>query len=356
MNKQPYRMPLCLAATLVAGLGLPARAQGQSPGPSAPPCSVDLAITGHMKDVLSNALLQGRRLPEKDVRAFLLDAEKNYATGPALVRAAAEHFSIDEASLEKDVERHRHVNCEHGQAADTAAPGPVDAGVPVSTFAGDVTLHVVLHEIGHALIREFDIPVLANEEAAADAFATYYLTTYLPERAPRVLSARVTSLMIEAAETPEVDWSGEHDDDARRAFHIAALAVAADPVKYKGVAALVNMSEGDLSDARDYGAELRRSWRRVLAPLWMPEGVASGEARVVVEPASRFVESLRDGGLVAEIENAITRFDWHSQVTVRFVDGKGGAGWSRSGRTITVHSEYVRRFVAQGDRGVPGGP
>jgi len=29
-------------------------------------------------------------------------------------------------------------------------------------------------------------------------------------------------------------------------------------------------------------------------------------------------------------------------------DGDGGAGWSRSKRTVTVHSEYVRRFVRHG--------
>jgi hypothetical protein len=36
--------------------------------------------------------------------------------------------------------------------------------VPVSVFAADVTLHVVLHELGHAVIRKFDLMVLGNEE------------------------------------------------------------------------------------------------------------------------------------------------------------------------------------------------
>jgi hypothetical protein len=177
----------------------------------------------------------------------------------------------------------------------------------------------------------------------------------MPDRAADVLTARTTSLMIEAGQQTQVDWSGEHDHDARRAHQIAALAVAADLIKYKSVAAVVGMSEEDIKEAQDYGAEIRRSWRRVLGPLMMPEGAASSEARVLYDADIGFIDRLcgPPHGLASEIEAALRRFDWHSQVTVRFVDGDGGAGWNRSGRTITVHSQYVRRFIEQGNRGLP---
>ncbi len=222
--------------------------------------------------------------------------------------------------------------------------------VEVSDFARDVTLHVVLHELGHALIREFDLPILGNEETMADAFATHYLTTHLPDRALAVLEARARSLMIEAREVARAEWpvSGEHDNDARRAYQIAALAVAADPAKYAPVAKVVDMSERDVQKAADYGAEIHRAWRRILAPLWMPAGVRSKEARVVCDAGSGLTSTPIVVGLGAELESIVTRFDWHSQVTVRFVAGDGRAGWNRSARTITVTSEYVGRFVKQG--------
>ncbi|MFM9995767.1 MAG: DUF4344 domain-containing metallopeptidase [Phycisphaerales bacterium] len=359
---------LAAVAFAVSGLGVSAPAGAQEQQPAAPAafapaeCKIDLANPGKMKDIVSNALRLGLDVREQDIRTFLDGAESKYATGTDLRKAAAGHFKLDEAVLAAEVEKFKHINCRHpggGEYAGGGAGGELYADVEVTPFARDVTLHVVLHELGHALIREFDIPILTNEETAADAFATYYLTTYLPDRAVDVLTARVTSLMIEAGETPEVDWSGEHDDDARRAFQIAALAMAADPLKYKPVAALVGMSEDDIRDARDYGAEIRRSWRRVLGPLWMPDGVASGEARVAYDD-TRFLQRLcapvadGGGGLADEIAVAVRRFDWHSQVTVRFVDGEGGAGWSRSGRNVTVNSAYVRRFVQQGGRGLPG--
>lgn len=331
-----------------------------------PRCTIDLANAGHMKDIVSNALHQGLALPEGGVSLFLVGAEERYLNGSELLKAVATQFKLDEAVLAAEIEKFKHINCGHaggGEAAEPAGAGagaradapPLDDGLPVSAFAKDVTMHVVLHELGHALIREFDIPVLGNEETAADAFATYYLTTYMPDRAADVLTARITSLMIEAGEATETDWSGEHDHDARRAHQIAALAVAADPVKYKAVAAVVGMSADDISDAQDYGAEIRRSWRRVLGPLMMPDGLASSEARVIYDAENGFINRLCSPphGLGSEIESALRRFDWHSQVTVRFVDGDGGAAWSRSGRSITVHSQYVRRFIAQGGRGVP---
>jgi len=220
----------------------------------------------------------------------------------------------------------------------------------VSKFAENVLLHVVLHEVGHGLIREFDLPVLGNEETMADAFATHYLIHYLPDRALDVLKARTVSLMMEANQVPREEWTvrGEHDNDARRAFQIAALAVAADPKKYSPIAMELGLTDGEVRDAADYGAEIHRSWRRILRPLVMPPGMESQETRLTFDPSCKLSEQIRKNGLATEIDSALKRFDWHSQVTVAFQQGDGGAAWGRSTRSIVVKSEYVRRFIQQG--------
>ncbi len=364
---EKYRHCNCRLGPMPDGSAAPALARHT--------CTVDLSRTGDMRVIVSNTLITGLNQPDPSVGRFLAGAEQRFATGPELLAATAKHFKLDEAMLAAEVDRYRHCTCTMadviggvpetkdrageragvGDVADAGGGGDAakaEASAEVSAFAKDVTLHVVLHELAHALIREFDLAVLGNEETAADAFATYYLTTYMPDRALDVLKARVTSLAIEASESPVDHWRGEHDHDGRRAFQIAAMAVAADAQKYAPVGEIVGMGERDIARAKDYGAENRRSWRRALAPLWMPEGEASKEARVMYDPGHPFTRNLCGEGIAGEIEGAIKRFDWHSTVTVRFVDGEGGAGWSRSSRTITVNSQYVRRFVAQGAKGM----
>jgi len=224
-------------------------------------------------------------------------------------------------------------------------------------FTEDVLLHIVLHEMGHALVREFDLPILGNEETMADAFATHYLIHHLPDRALDVLTARVNSLLIESQGFPRNQWSvsGEHNNDARRAHQIAALAIAANYEKYANLPGILDMSDSDIRRARDYGTEIHRSWRRILQPLLMPANSVSNEARVGYDEENELVTKMNKGPLLINVKKALTSFDWHSQVTVRFVSGDGGASWSRNGRTIAVYSSYIQRFIEQANqkKGMP---
>jgi len=207
-------------------------------------------------------------------------------------------------------------------------------------------LHVVLHEIGHALVREFDLPVLGNEETMADAFATHFLIENLPERASDVLTARVKSLILESTELPKALWSvaGEHNNDARRANQIIALSIAADYKKFQRLPDIVGMGIRDIEGARDYGTEIHRSWRRILQPLTMPSGRASTEIRF---RPNDLVERLDHETLINELKAALEYFDWHSQISLVFEEGDGSASFSRNGRRITVKNAYINRFIRQ---------
>jgi hypothetical protein len=62
----------------------------------------------------------------------------------------------------------------------------------------------------------------------------------------------------------------------------------------------------------------------------MPQGLRSKEARVTFDPENEAVAKV---GLVKELEAILTRFDWHSTVTVHFAAGDGGgAGTAPSER------------------------
>ena len=174
----------------------------------------------------------------------------------------------------------------------------------------------------------------------------------MPDRAFDVIRARTRSLMIEANEVPRHEWrvDGEHNNDARRAHQIAAVAIAADRQKYAPIAAEVGLSPSKIKGAADYGTEIHRSWRRLLSPLWLPKGSPIREARFQADDSNPFIKNLCAEGLREELTAALHRFDWHSQVKIHFKDAQGGASWSRSRRTITVNREYAQRFVLQGQQ------
>ncbi|MCA8968911.1 MAG: hypothetical protein KDC95_03980 [Planctomycetes bacterium] len=316
-------------------------------------CTVDLSRIGTMRDLLSNALIRGLKKPERSVRAFLDRTRPACASAQELLSKTASEFGLDDTRMRSEVERFLHINC-RDEALDETYPARAsdhgDERLQVTPFAGHVLVHVLLHELGHALIREFDLPILGNEETMADAFATHYLTAHLPKLALPVLSARIESLLFEAGQVPRAEWpvGGEHGSDARRAHQIAALALAADAKTYAPLAGLCGMSPDEVHKAVDFGAEIHRSWRRILRPLWMPEREASREFRLRYEGAT--IETLRKSASVGILTSVLRRFDWHSQVTLLFKSGDGGAAWSRSKRTITVHAGYVQRFVHQGER------
>lgn len=329
----PGRVLFLLLALCPAVAQEPARSEAQAPA-----CSIDLRRVGQMEDVLSNVLMHALHKDGKEVRAALSTLRPRSETSDALVQGCARHFGLDANRLARLAQSFKHVNCRHDH--------------PAKDFARAVTTHVVLHELGHALVREFDLPILGNEETLADAFATHYLCVHLPDQALEVLAARVRSLMTEAGEVPRAEWPvrGEHNHDARRAYQITALALAADAKKFAPLARLVAMSPKDQRSAVDYGAEIHRSWRRILRPLWMPAGQASKEVRVVVEAGSGLQPAAAWLGTLARLEASLRRFDWHSQIKLVFAAEGGGAGWSRSKRAITVSRSYVGRFVHQGMR------
>src|SRR5687767_14230172 len=71
-----------------APLPPPVVAEPKPQPPATPQCDIDLRRAGQMSDIISNVLLRAEHKPESEVRAFLKDAHRNYATGDDLLKAA----------------------------------------------------------------------------------------------------------------------------------------------------------------------------------------------------------------------------------------------------------------------------
>jgi len=213
----------------------------------------------------------------------------------------------------------------------------------LSEYTENVVSHVVLHELGHALIREFDLPILANEEVMADTFATFYVVQNMPDQSLALITARVRSFQ---AEMDEETVFAEHPDDVRRAGQMICLAYGLDPEKFEELARNSGMTGAEAASCRDTASEIGRSWRRLLAPLKRPEGTRVTEFQGIVGEGP-WKEAIMSSELTSTLHPVIASFDWHSLITLQFDNCDMGAVWYRNGRRILICDNLIARFEAQ---------
>lgn len=112
-------------------------------------------------------------------------------------------------------------------------------------------LFVLMHELGHAAIDLYDIPILtAGEEDAADSFATWILQARPNNTGLQVASVGAEMWLANARVAKQhrhapVFW-GEHSPDERRGYRVACLVYGSDPVNYYALANRLNIPDNEL--------------------------------------------------------------------------------------------------------------
>lgn len=224
------------------------------------------------------------------------------------------------------------------------------ADTDITSFATNVATHVLYHELGHALIREFNIPVIANEEVMADSFATVWLTQKERDAAPEIIRARVMSWVYEDGKIDPIDYDfeGEHQIDIRRAFQTACLMYGADPAEWADQIAWLGIADHDLADCSDTAPDQIGGWAKVLAPFILPDGERSENVELVLGDGP-LTDQMEQTGLLEAFGDAISVFDWPNPITVQFDHCDIGARWSRTERSILLCDSAIQRFIDQGE-------
>ncbi|MBF0424051.1 MAG: hypothetical protein HQL73_13785, partial [Magnetococcales bacterium] len=124
-------------------------------------------------------------------------------------------------------------------AATMARQQSKEGGSSVKTDTLDVVEWVLYHELGHAFIDVYDLPVLGKEEDAADALATL-LAIRLVENGGRIALTAADLLTRIAADrghtTQTVFWS-EHSLDRQRFFQVICWVYGSDTAVFAPLAA-----------------------------------------------------------------------------------------------------------------------
>jgi Putative metallopeptidase len=101
--------------------------------------------------------------------------------------------------------------------------------------------YVFAHEFGHASFDVFGLPVLGNEEDAADQFATYVMLQFGKDDARRLITgasfAYERYVRNPEVSAPLVAFSDSHAAPAQRYFNMLCLAYGADEVLFADLVA-----------------------------------------------------------------------------------------------------------------------
>lgn len=132
----------------------------------------------------------------------------------------------------------------------------------------DAVRFVFLHEVGHALIDTYKLPVTGNEEDAADRCSAYVNLEELGDDGVKAVFAAAEAFQIESKQGPadRRDMADEHLLQEQRFYNSLCMIYGSNPSKYSNI-----FTEGYLPKERAVRCESEYqrtsdSWRNLLAP------------------------------------------------------------------------------------------
>jgi hypothetical protein len=261
----------------------------------------------------------------------------NLPTGPDVIEAG-----IDEAARELAKEpKLRHLTPQQLRAR--------------AEFVFGNMLFVTIHELGHALVSEFDLLVLGREEDAADGYATLGSLKCGTELGRRVLVEAAKGWFMTAQRSQrEGDtrtYYDRHGLDEQRAYQIVCLMVGSNRERFKDLADETELPEDRRrSCGWDYDTA-SRSWERALKPHQRTADqpkqrieISYGEATGKLAPFARIFSGTRF--LETIVEQVANTYAWPEPITVEMRScGDANARWTIPTRRLHVCYELAQEFA-----------
>ncbi len=99
----------------------------------------------------------------------------------------------------------------------------------------DAVRFAFLHEVGHALIYTYNLPVAGSEEDAADRCSSYINLKEMGESGVNAVLAAADAFRIESRQNSNTkrDMSGEHLLQEQRSYNSLCMIYGSDPEKYR---------------------------------------------------------------------------------------------------------------------------
>lgn len=132
----------------------------------------------------------------------------------------------------------------------------------------DAITFVFLHEMGHALVDQYELPVTANEEDAADRLSSFVCIEELGDDGVRAILAAADAMRIEAKmkTKTERDMAGEHLLQEQRFFNSLCMVYGSNPEKYANIREKGYLPEDRAVRCPSEYDRTANSWSELLAP------------------------------------------------------------------------------------------
>lgn len=130
------------------------------------------------------------------------------------------------------------------------------------------TVSLFLHELAHALIDVWKLPITGREEDAADQFATLLMINGMHDGERIALNgARIFKLYADQNKSQRKFYWDSHSFDEQRFYDTICLIYGHDPEKYNYLIENGTLPVQRALDCEDDYARVKQSWQTLLAPF-----------------------------------------------------------------------------------------
>jgi hypothetical protein len=148
-----------------------------------------------------------------------------------------------------------------------------DSGRSITTATMDAVMHTLFHDLAHALIFMYELPIVGKEEDAADSLASVLLIEFFDQGQEIAISAadlfNLESADIDTFE--EGDFWDEHSLDVQRYYSTLCHVYGSNPEEYSHIAEDTDFSEDRSELCIEEYNNLSHSWFTLLAPYTRDE-------------------------------------------------------------------------------------
>lgn len=142
------------------------------------------------------------------------------------------------------------------------------SGVSIDEATQDALLHTLFHELAHALISIYELPIVGKEEDAADSLATFLLIELFEDGQEIAISA-ADLFDLESTDRDvleDEDFWGEHSLDEQRFFATLCHVYGSAPDQYDSLIEVGYLSEDHTERCIEEYEQLTFSWTQLLDP------------------------------------------------------------------------------------------